>query len=155
MTECIGDSGENGKCFELDLIGLKQYYYDKASGNLTRTEEPLIPVNLKFKIMQADFQKYYTGICTQIVTMTLIITLYQSSCKQLMEELKENRGLAQIISPIPVTISRAWKMFYLYQAFGFTMVGYGYHAQYSGITFLVFWILTRDEYNLLDQLVNA
>ena len=55
MTECIGDSGENGKCFELDLKGLKLYWYDKTSGNLTRTEEPLIPDNLKFKIKQADF----------------------------------------------------------------------------------------------------
>ena len=128
MTECIGDSSENGKCFELDLKGLKVYFYDKASGNLTRTEESLIPINLKFKIRQADFQRYYTGICTHIVTMTLILILYQSSCKQLMEELNENRGLAQSISPIPVIISRTWKIFYAYEAFGFTMTGYGYHA---------------------------
>ena len=50
MTECIEESGENGKCYELDIKGLKQYFYDKESGNLTRTEEPLIPVKVKFRI---------------------------------------------------------------------------------------------------------
>ena len=46
MTDYSQESEE----FELSLRGLKEYWYDNVSGNLTRTEESLVPVNLKFKL---------------------------------------------------------------------------------------------------------